>query len=119
MGRYYHGDIEGKFWFAVQSSCAAERFGGEMCEPNYVDFIFGEEHLDDVNAEIKSIEDNLGEMKQKIDDFFGEGRGYNDQMLLDAGIDPKYLSDYADLGLGIKIRDCIIQQGSCQFEAEL
>ena len=20
MGRYYHGDIEGKFWFAVQSS---------------------------------------------------------------------------------------------------
>ncbi len=27
MGRYYSGDIEGKFWFAVQSSYAADRFG--------------------------------------------------------------------------------------------
>ena len=24
MGRYYHGDIEGKFWFAVQSSNDAD-----------------------------------------------------------------------------------------------
>ena len=27
MGRYYSGDIEGKFWFAVQSSTSPERFG--------------------------------------------------------------------------------------------
>ena len=27
MGRYYHGDIEGKFWFAVQSSDDGEYFG--------------------------------------------------------------------------------------------
>ena len=27
MGRYYNGDIEGKFWFAVQSSDCADRFG--------------------------------------------------------------------------------------------
>jgi hypothetical protein len=27
MGRYYTGDIEGKFAFAVQSSDAADRFG--------------------------------------------------------------------------------------------
>lgn len=119
MGRYYHGDIEGKFWFAVQSSVAAERFGGEMYEPNYVDFYFDESHLDGVNAEIERIEQKLGDMKQKIDDFFTAHSGYNDDMLLEAGIDPKLLVDYADLGLGIKIRDCIVQQGSCQFEAEL
>ena len=29
MGRYYHGDIEGKFWFGVQSSTDAEFFGVE------------------------------------------------------------------------------------------
>ena len=119
MGRYYSGDIEGKFWFGVQSSCAAERFGGEMCEPSYVDFYFGEEHLDDVNEEIEKIEGSLGDMKQKIDDFFKANNGYNDDMLLEAGIDPKYLVDYADLRLGIKIRDCIVKQGSCQFTAEL
>ena len=27
MGRYYNGDIEGKFWFAVQSSDDADFFG--------------------------------------------------------------------------------------------
>ena len=27
MGRYYWGDIEGKFWFAVQSSDDASNFG--------------------------------------------------------------------------------------------
>jgi hypothetical protein len=26
MGRYYSGDIDGKFWFALQSSDCADRF---------------------------------------------------------------------------------------------
>ena len=38
MGRYYDGDINGKFMFAVQSSSAADRFGSEghnnYLEPN-------------------------------------------------------------------------------------
>jgi len=29
MGRYYRGDIEGKFWFGVQDSRDAEHFGGK------------------------------------------------------------------------------------------
>ena len=29
MGRYYDGDIEGKFWFAVQSSDDGEFFGAK------------------------------------------------------------------------------------------
>jgi sugar phosphate isomerase/epimerase len=37
MGRYYTGDIDGKFWFAVQSSDDADFFGqsGEPLEINY------------------------------------------------------------------------------------
>ena len=30
MGRFYSGDIEGKFWFAVQDSVDAQHFGGTM-----------------------------------------------------------------------------------------
>ena len=30
----------------------------------------------------------------------------------------QHLSDYADLGLGIKIRDCVKETGSCSFDAE-
>ena len=32
MGRYYYGDINGKFWFGVQSSTDASNFGGEAEE---------------------------------------------------------------------------------------
>ena len=49
MGRYYHGDIEGKFWFAIQDSNAADRFGSTGYEPQYIHYYFDEEHLDDVN----------------------------------------------------------------------
>lgn len=40
MGRYYSGDIEGKFWFAVQSSNAADRFGVSGNEPNFIQYHF-------------------------------------------------------------------------------
>jgi hypothetical protein len=33
MGRYYGGDIAGKFWFAVQNSCDARYFGAEPSDP--------------------------------------------------------------------------------------
>jgi hypothetical protein len=39
-------------------------------------------------------------------------------MLADANITQHELSEYADLGMGKKIRDCIIENGSCSFEAE-
>jgi hypothetical protein len=34
MGREYFGDIEGKFWFAVQSSNDADYFGGQYSFPH-------------------------------------------------------------------------------------
>jgi len=34
MGRYYSGDIEGKFWFACQSSNDADHFGVEGTPPD-------------------------------------------------------------------------------------
>jgi len=119
MGRYYSGDIDGKFWFAVQSSNAADRFGVCGDHPSFLTYFFSEDDLDNINAEIKRIEDELGEKKEVIDKFFEKNSSYNDDMLSDAGITTRELSEYADLGLGIKIRDCVVLNGQCSFDAEL
>lgn len=119
MGRYYQGDIEGKFWFALQSSVAADRFGVPHCEPSYVTYYYQEQDLDGVEKEINNITESLGDKLKVIEDFFKGKGGYNDEMLAEAGITKDELREYADLGLGIQIRDCIIEKGECTFDAEL
>ena len=119
MGRYYSGDIDGKFWFAIQSSYAADRFGVTGQQPEELQYFFSEDDLEAVEEEIKNIEETLGEKKQILDDFFKEANGYTDKQIEELGISKDELSDYADLGLGIKIRDCIKDFGTCSFDAEL
>ena len=119
MGRYYSGDIEGKFMFAVQNSDSANRFGVDGYEPNYIVYNFQEEDLEGVELEIKNIEEELGDKLTVINKFFEERTGYNDEELAKVGITKDELSDYADLDLGKKIRDCIKETGQCSFEAEL
>jgi hypothetical protein len=125
MGRYYSGDIEGKFWFAVQSSDAADRFGVMGSEPNYITYYFEEEHLPDVEAELEKIVKGLGENFEKIKNFFDNATSYNDVMVANAlGINDEktithMISEYADYTLGVKIRDQLRATGSCVFDAEL
>ena len=119
MGRYYSGDIEGKFWFAVQSSTAADRFGVSHNEPNFVEYYYEQEDLEGVEQEIQIIEHELGDKLQVIEKFFEEHDSYNDVMLRDAEITKEELSEFADLILGRKIRDCIKDNGACRFDAEL
>lgn len=119
MGRYYNGDIEGKFWFAVQSSEAPAQFGGYM----ELSFSFTEEDLEQVQERIKEIEDFLGENKEKLDQCFEKNPYYNDQTLIDYGFKKeeigKLIENYADLILGKKIEKCIIETGECNFYGEL
>lgn len=120
MGRYYSGDIEGKFWFGVQSSTVAgDRFGVNEYEPDIIEYSAHKENLPTINAELKAIEDKMGEQMAKYDEFFADGRGYNESTLIEAGLDPTLLKDYADYGFGVKLRDCINEQGDCYFQAEL
>lgn len=119
MGRYYDGDISGKFWFGVQSSYAADRFGQRGYEPDYIEYYYDENHLDAVEAEIKRIEDELGDKIELLDKFFSELYCYSDKDLDAIGIDKHELSEYADLGLGRQIRDCIKEFGQCSFTAEI
>lgn len=121
MGRYYSGDIEGKFWFAVQSSDAASRFAPSAeIEVGYIPYHFNEEdHLEEIQAELKNIEDKLGDNLKKLDDFFEKVDGYNDDILKANDISGEQLSDYADYKLGKKIEECVIRTGECSFDAEI
>lgn len=124
MGRYYTGDIEGKFWFAVQSSTDASFFGGEESEPNYVDYYFSKDDLPTIEEGIKKCLETLGANKQKLDDFFANINGYNDEMIMkEFGISEKevkhFLEWYARLSLGEKIQKCVVDNGDCSFQAEL
>lgn len=126
MGRYYSGDIEGKFWFAVQSSNDADFFGVEGTQPDYLKYDFEGEDLDKVKKGIEICIEKLGEFKEKLDKFFNEDgkNGYNDQMIMDKFSISKeevkeLLEWYARLELGEKIKKCIEEYGQCSFEAEL
>ena len=119
MGRYYTGDIEGKFWFALQPSDAPSRFGGTEQEPAYITYDFQEDNLEEIEEEIKNIEESLGDKLGTIEKFFETNTGYNDAMLEEIGISKDDLRNYADLQLGIQIRDCIKEQGYCTFDCEI
>ena len=114
MGRYYNGDIEGKFMFAVQSSAAADRFGS-IGYNNYLSYYFDEEHLETINEQLELLEPSF----KKVEKFFEGKNSWNTKDQEEAGISSQEMSDYADYVLGKKIKDCIIEQGSCSFEAEL
>ena len=126
MGRYYKGDIEGKFWFGVQSSTDAEFFGVTALEPTYVDFYFHkDDNLKEIKEGIKACEDKLGLFKAKLDEFFESHQMYNDKQLMefleikDSSILQTTLEWYARLDLGEKILACVLDQGDCSFTAEL
>jgi hypothetical protein len=119
MGRWYHGDIDGKFWFGVQGSDVGERFGCVIQEQPCIDYYIVEDQKDEIINELKAIEENLGDELKKFHDFFNKNNGYNNQMLIDAGLDITLLEDYADYGFGQKLLKCVEENGECNFSAEL
>ena len=126
MGRYYNGDIEGKFWFAVQSSDDADYFGVKGSPPSsYLEYGFDKDNLSNVKKGLDECLEKLGKNKKILDDFFKEKNGYNDSMLIEPlgvynedEVKP-ILQWYARYELGKQIHDCIEENGQCNFEAEL
>lgn len=123
MGRYYTGDIEGKFWFAVQDSTDASFFGGEQYEPNFLEYYFSSKDKPSIEAGIAKCKKALGDNKRKLDAFFRACDGYREEDLVAAGFPKKKVHEllewYARLELGEKILKCVKQKGECHFEAEL
>lgn len=124
MGRYYSGDIEGKFWFAVQSSDDADNFGVEGTSA-YLGYYFDkEDNYQDVLKGLERCVKHLGKNQlDKIHKAFSKGgslyEGYGDKSLAEEGINEYELEWYARWRLGNQIKECLDKQGDCSFEAEL
>jgi len=124
MGRYYTGDIEGKFWFGVQDSDDASFFGGVGGEPTYLSYYFDGGDTEDIAKGIKTCKKELGKYEKMINEFFAENNGYSFEKLSEyLEVEEKearaLLEWHARLGLGEEIAKCVKENGECQFEAEL
>ena len=124
MCRYYTGDFDGKFMFAVQSSDDADFFGDEG-QASHLNYHFDkDDHMTTIDKGIKTCTDTLGSWNEKLDKFFKENNGFNDEMLekqigLVKNKSKEVLEWYARLQLGRQIKKCVEENGSCSFEAEL
>ena len=124
MGRWYSGDVEGKFWFGIQDSNAADRFGVTGHQPQELYYHFDEESLPGIYQELSNIATNLGSNLILLHKFFEENDSYSDEKVaeylnVEPGAIQKILKDYADYELGLKIADAVETTGQCEFTAEL
>ena len=125
MGRYYSGDINGKFMFAVQSSDDANFFGCEG-RPKFLSYGFQTDDLPNIEKGLKECVAELGNnrIRNKLDKFFERKDGFGDEMLMkefgwSKGRVEYLLEWYARLKLGEQIRDSVKKQGHCYFNAEI
>jgi len=120
MGRYYSGDIEGKFMFAIQSSSAPERFGASESQ-NYIDYYIDGSQIDEVREEVKQIETEHADQIKCIDKMFDENNSYNETTKEEYGVTDEGLSEYADLRLGRQILEYLEDNPDCgcNIQAEL
>tara|TARA_Y100001970_G_scaffold285576_1_gene405711 strand:+ start:667 stop:1026 length:360 start_codon:yes stop_codon:yes gene_type:complete len=119
MGRYYNGDVEGKFMFAVQPSNAHERFGAVEYEPNYITYTIDRDKYDDIVKELNSID--RGSI-DRVNKMFKENNGYNDEIMKQYNVSKKDLSEYADYMLGEQVKNFFDDNPDsyeCNFEAEV
>ena len=124
MGRWYSGDVEGKFWFGIQDSNAADRFGVTGHQPQELYYHFDEESLPEIYQELSNIATNLGSNLILLHKFFEENDSYSDEKVAEyLKVEPNaiqnILKDYADYELGLKIAEAVRTTGQCEFTAEL
>lgn len=119
MGRYYSGDIEGKFMFAVQSSDAGERFGANELEKSLIEYVVYYDSYQDIKKELDEIL-STGAVA-RVDRMFEKESGYNDETCKVYGVSKNDLSEYADYRLGRKILGFFDEnpEQDCYFNAEI
>ena len=101
MGRYYTGDIEGKFMFAVQGSDAGERFGAHELDNHVIHYCIQREYYDDIVKELKSIEESG--CLERAEAWMNE-----EHRLPPSDLQRKDLEEYADYRMGKKIKQWCI-----------
>ena len=126
MGRYYWGDIDGKFGFAVQKSNDADFFGVTGYQPLHLNYEFEEDDLDKVNEGIKKCKE-YSLMVKHLDKYneitkgenYINSRSVSSQLGINENTFNNFLKVNARLHLGLQIKESIEKNGQCHFEAEL
>jgi len=117
MGRYYSGDIEGKFWVCVQDSDCGKRFGA--VEEQQITISYYTSDVDIVEEELEKIKKFLGKKMKVLNQFFKKNSVYSNEDLEKIGISKKDLSEYADYKFGLKIKRSIEKNGHCGYDIEI
>jgi len=117
MGRYYSGDIEGKFMFGVQPSDAPERFCAKESEPMTIEYVVDYDDYENVKSAVESVDkDSIA----KVEKMFSEKDKYNDDTMKQYGVTNYDLREYADYQLGKQILEYLErEQSDCYICAEL
>ena len=121
MGRYYQGDIEGKFMVAIQSSNAAERFGAKEIPPYYVEYVIHRSRYKEIVKELESIKSS-NPIEKLVSMFKKTKDRWSEEKLEKHGVTKEDLSAYADHGLGEQIKDWFDKNPNedfLRFSAEL
>jgi hypothetical protein len=126
MGRFYNGDIDGKWWFAVQSSDTPEKFGGYE---THIDYTICND--DTFKNKVKQLENDLGDKFEWMTQFFKENDFYNDADLREYLIkkNPRYdkselsqdLENFADYEFAMQVKQHFEDTGEdyCNVSSEL
>ena len=103
MGRYYNGDIEGKFMFGVQGSDAGERFGAQELESHYVEYCVNREEYNNIVKTLDEIK-SKGHV-ERVEKMFEKEIGWNDTILEKYGVSRKDMEEYADYEMGLQMKE--------------
>lgn len=104
MGRYYNGDIDGKFMFAVQGSDAGERFGAIEQESGYIDYVvYREDSYKAIVEELKEIEETGA--VNRVNKMFEDDWLFNKEKMKKFGVSSNDMSEYADHRMGKQMKD--------------
>ena len=132
MGRYYDGDIDGKFMFAIQSSDDGIHFGAVEADDGWIEYIVPQDALTtNVRDGITACKDALGTFKNRIDTYFQKKdtfteRGMAEEMSMEYNenitedLIKAMLVQYARLRLGTQIETWMIAHPGedCTYNAE-
>ena len=118
MGRYYKGDVNGKFMTGVQWSDAHERFGAVEENTGYVDYVVYRGSYNEILKELNKIDK---ESIERVKNMFDKVSGYNDGIQRRFQVTNKDLSDYADYIIGMELKEFFDNNkhsNQCSFVSE-
>jgi hypothetical protein len=121
MGRYYEGDIEGKFWFGCQASDDGEFFGAKEQEPPFIEYSLSASSKHELHEGILKCKEALGDYLLLFDKAYsGELDNEPEWKNLDKKKQQELYKWFARLDMGMRMLCHFIEnpEDECYFTAE-